>query len=77
VAKNFIEKLLAIDTLMPRLSFAEVAGESEPPVAEQFISSNALRQRRFRERLRNGNAQQPLRDASSVTDNTTGTHTED
>jgi hypothetical protein len=25
-------------------------GEAEPPVAEQLISSNALRQRRFREK---------------------------
>jgi hypothetical protein len=70
-AKLFIEQLPSIETLMPRLSFAAVAGEGEPPVAEQLVSSNALRQRRFRERerLRNGNAQQALRDASSVTDN--------
>ena len=27
-----------------------VAGEADPPVAEQLVSSNALRQRRFRER---------------------------
>jgi hypothetical protein len=38
---------------MPALSFAEVSGEAEPPIAEQLISSNALRQRRFRERRRN------------------------
>jgi hypothetical protein len=49
-ARAFIEKLPGIATLMPRLSFAEVAGEAEPPVAEQLISSNALRQRRFRKR---------------------------
>jgi hypothetical protein len=49
-ARLFIEKLPGIETLMPRLSFAEVAGEAEPPVAEQLISSNALRQRRFREK---------------------------
>jgi hypothetical protein len=29
---------------MPRLSFAKIAGEAEPPVAEQLISPNALRQ---------------------------------
>ena len=49
-ARLFIEKLPGIETLMPRLSFAEVAGEAEPPVAEQLVSSNTLRQRRFRER---------------------------
>jgi hypothetical protein len=49
-ARLFIEKLPGIETLMPPLSFAEVAGEAEPPVAEQLISSNALRQRRFREK---------------------------
>src|SRR5262249_13340171 len=51
-AKRLFEGLPAIETLMPRLSFAEVAGESEPPAAEQLISPNALRQRRFRERQR-------------------------
>ncbi len=49
-ARLFIEKLPGIETLMPRLSFAEVAGEAEPPIAEQLVSPNALRQRRFRER---------------------------
>jgi hypothetical protein len=65
VAKLFVERLPSIETLMPKLSFAEVAGDAEPPVAEQLVSSNALRQRRFRERLkRNGNVQPALRDAS-------------
>jgi hypothetical protein len=49
-AQQFIEDLPGIETLMPRLSFPEVAGEAEPPVAEQSISSNALHQRRFREK---------------------------
>jgi hypothetical protein len=49
-ARLFIETLPGVETLMPPLSFAEIAGEAEPPVAEQLISSNALRQRRFRER---------------------------
>ena len=49
-ARVFVEALLPIEKLMPALSFAEVAGEAEPPVAEQLVSSNALRQRRFRER---------------------------
>jgi hypothetical protein len=69
-AKQFVEKLPTIETLMPKLSFREVSGEAEPPVAEQLVSSNALRQRRYRERLRNGDAQQALRDASAVTDDT-------
>ena len=42
--------LPSVEDLMPRLSFAEVAGESQPPVAERLLSSNALRQARFRER---------------------------
>jgi len=68
-ARLFVERLPSVETLMPKLSFTEIAGEAEPPVAEQLISSNALRQRRFRERLkRNDNAQQALRDATSVTD---------
>ena len=58
-AKQFIEALPSIDTLMPALSLAEIAGEAEPPIAEQLVSSNALRQRRYRERQalqRNGQA---------------------
>ena len=53
----------AIDNLMPLLSFAEVAGESQPPVAERLLSSNALRQQRFRERRAAAlhNATEPLR----------------
>ena len=64
-ARQFVEKLPSLETLMPRLSFAEVAGEAAPPVAEQLVSPNALRQRRWRERqaaLRDGH--QALRDAS-------------
>jgi hypothetical protein len=69
LARQFIEHLPSIETLMPRLSFAEVAGEAESPVAEQLISPNTLRQRRFRERqaaLRNasGTLPSPLRNAS-------------
>jgi hypothetical protein len=67
-ARLFIEKLPNIETLMPALSFAEIAGEAEPPVAEQLVSPNALRQRRFREKqaaLRNGGQalQAPSRNA--------------
>jgi hypothetical protein len=49
-ARGFIEALPSIADLMPRLSFAEIAGESKPPVAERLVSSNALRQQRHRER---------------------------
>lgn len=68
-ARSFLEKLPSIQALMPRLSFAEVAGEAEPPVAEQLLSPNALRQRRFRDKqaaLRRGVTealQPPLRNA--------------
>jgi hypothetical protein len=64
-ARGFIEKLPSIETLMPALSYAEVAGEADPPVVEQLISPNALRQRRHRERLalqRNGSVTLPLPD---------------
>jgi hypothetical protein len=56
-AKQFIDALPGIDKLMPALSFQEIAGEADPPVA-QLMSSNALRQRRYRER------QAALRDGS-------------
>ena len=49
-ALGFVEALPSVNDLMPRLSFAEVAGESQPPVAERLLSSNALRQQRHRER---------------------------
>ena len=49
-ALGFVEALPSVEDLMPRLSFAEVAGNSNPPVAERLLSSNALRQARFRER---------------------------
>lgn len=69
-ARLFIEKLPGIETLMPRLSFAEVAGEAEPPVAEQLVSSNALRQRRYRERqaLRHNVSALPAESADNVED---------
>jgi hypothetical protein len=58
-AKQFISRLPGIETLMPSLSFEEVAEKSDLPVAEQLVSPNTLRQRRFREKqraLQNGNA---------------------
>jgi hypothetical protein len=50
--RQFIEQMPGIEQLMPALSFEQIAGEADPPVAEQLISSNALRQRRFRDRQR-------------------------
>jgi hypothetical protein len=49
-ARAFVDRLPAIDALMPRLCFAEVAAEAEPPIAEQLVSPNALRQKRYRDR---------------------------
>ena len=50
-AKQFVEKLPTIEALMPPLSLSEIAGDVEPPVAEQLVTPGALRQRRYRERL--------------------------
>jgi hypothetical protein len=58
-ARTFVERLPAIETLMPQLSYRAIAGEADPPIAEQLVSPNALRQRRFRER------QKTSRDAAS------------
>jgi hypothetical protein len=54
MARAIVDKLPPIDVLMPKLSFSEIAGEADPPVAEQLVSSGALRQRRYRERHRDG-----------------------
>jgi hypothetical protein len=65
MARTFIESLPGIETLMPRLSYSEITGEADPPIVEQLVSPNALRQRRFRERqkaLRDG-AVTPLDDS--------------
>ncbi len=60
-ARNFLDRLPSIETLMPKFAIAEIAGEADPPVAEQLVSPNTLRQRRFRERHRNVTG--PLRNA--------------
>jgi len=52
-AKTFLDRLPSIERLMPALSYAEIAGEADPPIVEQLVSPNALRQRRFRDRHRN------------------------
>jgi hypothetical protein len=58
-ARQFVENLPSIETLMPALSLASLAGAADPPIAEQLVSPGALRQRRFRER-------QALRDAAEA-----------
>jgi hypothetical protein len=73
VARAFVDRLPGIEALMPRLSFSEVAGDAEPPIAEQLVAPNALRQRRYRERqaaLRDAEALRalPSADASPETD---------
>jgi hypothetical protein len=49
-ARGFIESLPSIEALMPALSYSEIAGEADPPVVEQLVSPNALRQQRYRQR---------------------------
>ena len=51
-ALAFLARLPSVESLMPTLSYEEVAGKAETPIAEQLTSPNALRQRRFRERQR-------------------------
>ena len=61
LAKQFVASLPSVESLMPSLSYAEIAGEADPPVVEQLLSSNALRQQRHRDRqkaLRNGGVTQ-------------------
>jgi hypothetical protein len=68
-AKSFIESIPSIETLMPAFSFEEVAGEADPPVAQQLVSPSALRQRRYRERqaaLRNATQTLPLRNGDAA-----------
>jgi hypothetical protein len=57
-----MERLPSVESLMQPLSIADMADEANPPIAEQLLTPNALRQRRYRERLRNGNGQQTLQE---------------
>jgi hypothetical protein len=60
-ARTFVAALPAVDKLMPALSYSEIAGETDPPIAEQLVTPNALRQRRHRERQKAlGNGQPAL-----------------
>jgi hypothetical protein len=49
-ALSFVASLPSVESLMPALSYRELAGEADPPIVEQLIAPNALRQRRFRDR---------------------------
>jgi hypothetical protein len=43
--------------IMPELSYQAIAGESAPPIIEQILTPNAIRQRRYRDKqkaLRDG-----------------------
>lgn len=70
-ARAFIERLPSVESLMPPLSYRELAGEAEPPIIEQILTPNALRQRRFRER------QKALHNANVTPENTTDDSAED
>ncbi|MDX1070462.1 hypothetical protein GOL32_18090 [Sinorhizobium medicae] len=61
---SFAERLPSVESLMPALSYRELAGDAEPPIIEQILTPNALRQRRFRER------QKALRNESVTPENT-------
>ncbi len=61
-ARDFANRLPTVADLMPQLSYQEIAGEANPPLIEQLVTPNALRQRRFRER------QQALRDGDVTPD---------
>jgi hypothetical protein len=68
-AHRFIKALPSIEDLMPALSYAEIAGETDPPIVEQLVTPNALRQRRYRDRqkaLRNGEVSDRGEDATET-----------
>jgi hypothetical protein len=67
-ARAFVESLPGIATLMPKLSFSEVAGDAEPPIAEQLVTPNALRQRHYRERREALRDAEALRELTSAAD---------
>ena len=67
-ARAFADRLPRIEILMPKLSFAELAADADPPIAEQLVTPNAVRQRRYRSRreaLRNAQALPLGADASA------------
>ncbi|MGH0257052.1 hypothetical protein NKY39_15990 [Sinorhizobium meliloti] len=67
-ARAFIAQLPTIESLMPALSYQAIASESDPPIIEQILTPNAIRQRRYRERqkaLCNADAALPLNDVTA------------
>jgi hypothetical protein len=62
-ARKFIDSLPTVEMLMKPLRFEEIAGPADPPIAEQLVTPNALRQRRYRDR------QKALRDGSQALHN--------
>jgi hypothetical protein len=44
-AQKFIESLPTVESLMPKLSYAALAGEAEVPLVEQLLTPSAFRQR--------------------------------
>ena len=74
-ALGFVKRLPTVASLMPGLSYQEISGEADPPIIEQLVTPNALRQRRFRDRqkaLHNGavTTDAALRDATDQADPT-------
>ncbi|MFO1128374.1 MAG: hypothetical protein U1E66_08115 [Rhodospirillales bacterium] len=51
-ARAFVASLPTVESLMPALSYHQLAGDADPPIVEQLLTPNALRQRRYRERHR-------------------------
>jgi hypothetical protein len=46
----FFDSLPTMESLMPDPSFEALAGTADPPITQQLLTANALRQRRYRER---------------------------
>lgn len=59
-ALSFIGQLPSVESLMPELSYQAIAGESDPPMIEQLLTPNAIRQRRYRDK------QKALRNAETA-----------
>jgi len=57
-ARIFVQQLPTVETLMPLISYQQLAGEADPSPVEQLATPNAIRQRRYREK------QKALRDAA-------------
>ncbi|MBD9522413.1 hypothetical protein IB262_21185 [Ensifer sp. ENS02] len=61
-ALTFVASLPTVESLMPQLSYQELAGESDPPIVERILTPNAIRQQRYRDKqkaLRDGEVTLP------------------